>query len=121
MPPNPGTPAEWPAEAASGGVRGSGTEEKTEAGGEGPIPKDYVEIPIRNLAGHGEGFKGSVFAAMKPHDDKMYNCLGYSTRKLESPSDEILPMPLSREALESTRQGNSSKPKGRGQSADIVL
>lgn len=62
-----------PAEAARGGIRGSGTKEKTEAGGEGPILKDYMEIPVMNLAGHGEGFKGSAFTARKPHD-KMYNC-----------------------------------------------
>lgn len=72
--PPPGTHAERdPAEAARGGIRGSGTKEKTEAGGEGPILKDYMEIPVMNLAGHGEGFKGSAFTARKPHD-KMYNC-----------------------------------------------
>lgn len=76
--PSEGTPAgRDPAEAAMQMVRGSGTNEETEAGGEGPIPKDCMEIPVMNLAGHGEGFKISVFIARKPQDDKegqmMYN------------------------------------------------
>lgn len=55
--PSQGTPAgRDPAEDAKQRVKGPGTNEDTEAGGKGPIPKDCMEILVMNLAEHGEGF-----------------------------------------------------------------